>query len=58
MPLEQNAPMSTNLALMGYFSTLEKCPFTLHELRETIENVSPDAYKEVNLKVFDKGAQV
>lgn len=56
--LEQNAPMSTNLALMGYFSTLDKCPFTLHELRETIESVSPDGYKEVNLAVFDRGAQL
>jgi len=55
--LEQKAPMSTNLALMGYFSTLDQCPFTLYELRETIENVSPDVYKEVNLAVFDRGAQ-
>lgn len=55
--LELDAPMSTNLALMGYFSSLDKCPFTLPELRETIENVSPDVYKEVNLAVFDRGAQ-
>ena len=56
--LEQNAPMSANLALIGFFSTLEKCPFTLHELRKTIENVSPNVYKDVNLAVFDKGTQV
>ena len=51
------APMSTNLALLGYFATLEKCPFSLTELRNTIESMSPKAYKEINLKVFDAGAR-
>jgi len=52
------APMSTNLALMGYFAALDQCPFRLAELRMTIETVSPEVYKEINLAVFDKGAQV
>ena len=57
MALEMGAPMSTNLALMGYFSSLDKCPFTCQELRQTITAVSPDAYKEANLSIFDKGAR-
>jgi indolepyruvate ferredoxin oxidoreductase beta subunit len=56
LALEMGAPMSTNLALMGYFSSLDKCPFTCQELRQTITAVSPDAYKEVNLNIFDRGA--
>ena len=52
------APMSTNLALMGYFATLEKCPFSLADLRQTIETMSPAAYKDINLTVFDTGAKV
>ena len=55
---ELGAPMSTNLAVIGYFATLEKCPFTLQELRKTVEIVTPGAYRDINLKVFDKGAQV
>ena len=57
LAFELDAPMSTNLALLGYFSTLDRCPFTLQELRTTIEAMSPAAYKEINLKVFDKGAR-
>ena len=52
------APMSTNLALMGYFTTLDQCPFSRAEFRKTIETVSPETYKAINLKVFDKGTQV
>ena len=50
-----NAPMSANLALVGFFATLEKCPFSHQELRETIEALSPEPYQEINLKVFDTG---
>ncbi|MBW2676878.1 MAG: 2-oxoacid:acceptor oxidoreductase family protein [Deltaproteobacteria bacterium] len=53
--LELNAPMSANLALVGFFATLEKCPFAHQELRETIEALSPEPYQEINLKVFDTG---
>lgn len=54
--LELNAPMSTNLALLGFFSSLEKCPFAYQDLRETVEAVSPQPYKKINLDVFDTGA--
>jgi len=53
--MELNAPMSANLALVGFFATLEKCPFAHQELRETIEALSPEPYQEINLKVFDTG---
>jgi indolepyruvate ferredoxin oxidoreductase beta subunit len=48
-------PMSTNLALMGFFTSLEDQPFTHDELRQTIISVSPDSFRDNNLKVFDAG---
>ena len=48
-------PMSTNLALMGFFTSLENEPFTYTELRNTIIAVSPDRFRVNNLKVFDAG---
>mgnify|MGYP001813392225 CR=1 FL=1 len=57
LSFELGAPMSTNLALLGYFTTLERCPFTLAELRKTIEIVSPEPFRDINLNVFDQGAK-
>ena len=53
--LELGAPMSANLAVVGFFSTLDGSPFKREELRETSEEVSPEPYKKINLKVFDTG---
>ncbi len=54
---ELEAPMSSNLALLGYFSAFGEGPVSPEELRATIENISPDRFKEINLKVFDAGLQ-
>jgi indolepyruvate ferredoxin oxidoreductase beta subunit len=47
--------LSSNLALLGYFSVFAEGPFNHDELRETIGEVSPDRFRENNLKVFDAG---
>jgi indolepyruvate ferredoxin oxidoreductase beta subunit len=49
------APLSSNLALLGYFSAFGEVPVTHEEMRNTIENISPDPFREINLKVFDAG---
>jgi Pyruvate/2-oxoacid:ferredoxin oxidoreductase gamma subunit len=49
------APMSANLALLGFFSAFQEGPISYDELKETIAQVSPDSFREINLKVFDKG---
>ena len=49
------APKSTNLALLGFFSAFQDGPITRGELEETIVQVSPDPFREINLKVFQKG---
>jgi indolepyruvate ferredoxin oxidoreductase beta subunit len=50
------APLSTNLALLGVFSSLPNIsPYSHEGLGETIGLVSPDRFREVNLKVFEAG---
>lgn len=53
--MKLGAPMSTNLALLGYYSAFEKMPATSKELRETVERITPERFLEANLRVFDAG---
>ncbi len=55
--MELKAPMALNLALLGFFSAFHEGPITHAELRDTVEQVSPDRFKALNLKVFDAGYQ-
>jgi len=48
-------PMSSNLALLGFFSAFGEGPISYKELRNTVDLVSPDRFKEMNFKVFDAG---
>lgn len=49
------APRSANLALLGFFSAFQDGPVGHDDLRKTIDQVSPDRLREINLKVFDLG---
>ncbi len=51
--MEHRSPMSSNLALIGFFSGFEEGPFTFAALRETVERISPEKFRETNLKIFD-----
>jgi indolepyruvate ferredoxin oxidoreductase beta subunit len=51
------APLSSNLALLGYFSVFGEGPFNHYEMMETIAEISPDRFRENNLRVFDAGFQ-
>lgn len=55
MAMALGAPMSTNLALLGFFSAFREEPVNHKELRDTIERITPDRFKAMNLKVFDAG---
>ena len=55
MAMDLGAPMSVNLALLGFFSAFKEGPLSHDELRTTIDQVSPDRFKKINLKVFDAG---
>jgi indolepyruvate ferredoxin oxidoreductase beta subunit len=49
------AALSSNLALLGYFSASGDEPFNHDDLRATIAETSPDRFREANLRVFDAG---
>ena len=55
--LDLGAPLCTNLALLGYFTAFNVGPTTPEEIRKTIESISPDRFREINLKVFEAGLQ-
>ena len=50
-------PMSSNLALLGYFSAFGEGPVGLGHLRATIEKISPERFRESNLRIFDAGSE-
>jgi indolepyruvate ferredoxin oxidoreductase beta subunit len=55
--LDLGAPLSSNLALLGFFSAFEGEPFGYETLKRTITQISPDRFREKNLSVFDAGHQ-
>ncbi len=55
---ELGTPMSSNLALLGFFSAFEKDLVTHKELRNAIDQVTPSRFKKINFKVFDAGFEM
>lgn len=55
---ELGTPMSSNLALLGFFSAFEKDLVTHKQLRDAINQVTPSRFKESNFKVFDAGFEM
>jgi indolepyruvate ferredoxin oxidoreductase beta subunit len=53
--MEMGSPMSSNLAMLGFFSAFNEGPLNHKEIRDTIDQISPDRFKENNLKAFDAG---
>lgn len=51
--VEKGSPMSSNLALIGFFSAFAEGPFSFADLRETVERISPAKFRETNLRIFD-----
>jgi len=49
------APMSANLALLGFFSAYQSHPVSYEELKTTVERISPEPFKAMNLKVLQSG---
>jgi hypothetical protein len=54
---ERGAPLSSNLALLGYFSAFGEGPIPHDEMRETVERISPERFREMNLAIFDAGCE-
>ncbi|RJR37246.1 MAG: indolepyruvate ferredoxin oxidoreductase [Desulfobacteraceae bacterium] len=54
---ELGGPLSSNLALLGYFAAMEESPASAEEMRSTIERISPERFRETNLRIFDAGVE-
>jgi indolepyruvate ferredoxin oxidoreductase beta subunit len=52
---ELGAPMSSNLALLGFHTAFDEGPVSYQELKTTIEKISPERFKGNNIQVFDAG---
>ena len=53
--LDLGAPVSSNLAMIGFFAAFQEGPFAADDFRETIVSISPEQFKDINLQVFEKG---
>ncbi len=54
--MELGAPRSANLALIGFMSAFESSPFSPGDILKTIDQISPEIFKEINFKIFNAGA--
>lgn len=51
--MELGAPRATNLGLLGLFGAFENEPLGEKDLRETIERISPERFRDLNIQVFE-----
>jgi indolepyruvate ferredoxin oxidoreductase beta subunit len=52
---EMGSSQSANIALIGFAAAHPRFPFPHNKLREAIERVTPQRFREVSLKIFEKG---
>jgi indolepyruvate ferredoxin oxidoreductase beta subunit len=52
---EMGSPQSANIALIGFATSHPRFPFPHDKLRDAIERVTPQKFREVSLKIFGKG---
>ncbi|MFB3885062.1 MAG: 2-oxoacid:acceptor oxidoreductase family protein [Thermodesulfobacteriota bacterium] len=52
---EMGSGQSANIALISFASVHPRFPFSPEKLRQSIENVTPSKFREISLKIFDKG---
>jgi len=51
--IELGSPKSTNLAMIAFYSAFESGPLGSDDLKATVETISPEPFKKMNLKIFD-----
>jgi len=52
---EMGSFRSANIALIGFSCAHPRLPFSHDKIRSTIERISPSVFRDVSLKIFDKG---
>jgi indolepyruvate ferredoxin oxidoreductase beta subunit len=53
--LSLDSPMSSNLALLGFFAAFGEGPLSPDEIRAGIDRASPERFKIQNIEVFEAG---
>jgi indolepyruvate ferredoxin oxidoreductase beta subunit len=51
---DMGSVQSANIALIGFASAHPRFPFSQQKLREAIERVTPQRFKDLSLRIFDK----
>ena len=52
---EMGSPQSANIALIGFATSHPRFPFPHDKLGDAIERATPQKFREVSLKIFEKG---
>lgn len=53
---EMGSPLATNLVLLGFFSSFpDVSPFSFESLRDTVKRISPERFRETNVRLFEAG---
>ena len=52
---ENGSVQSANIALIAFATAHPRFPFPNEKIREAIERVTPEKFREVSLKIFEKG---
>ncbi len=52
---ENGSVQSANIALIAFATAHPRFPFPKEKIREAIERVTPEKFREVSLKIFEKG---
>ena len=52
---EMGSVQSTNIALIGFASAHPRFPFLYEKLRQSIERITPIKFRDLSLKIFDRG---
>lgn len=55
LAMELGVPRAANLALLGFFSAFEDPPLGHEDLRQTVAEISPERFRDLNLGVFESG---
>ncbi|MBN1276963.1 MAG: indolepyruvate oxidoreductase subunit beta [Deltaproteobacteria bacterium] len=55
LAMEIGAPMSLNLALLGFFAAFGDGPLSHEEIRGTVGKITSSRLREINLRLFDAG---
>jgi indolepyruvate ferredoxin oxidoreductase beta subunit len=53
--MEMGSAQSANIALISFASAHPRFPFSPEKLRQSIERVTPSKFREISVKIFDKG---